>query len=69
MPVNQGLNARDVAELLTYAIDVNPWPLDAGAITSNGGSARFEITSNAGSRFTVVVTRTTATGGCEVVAG
>jgi hypothetical protein len=56
---NQGMNARDVAELLAFGIDVHPFPLDAGAITSNGATARFEITGASGSRFDVVVTQTT----------
>ena len=57
VPRNRGLSARDVAELLAYAVDANPWPLTAeGAITvsDSGRTAAFEIVSNGGSRFQAI---------------
>ena len=59
---NRGLSAKDVAELLAYAIDANPWPLSAeGAVTVSDSSrtAAFEIVSNGGSRFQATVMQST----------
>ncbi len=61
VPRNKGLTAKDVAELLAYAVDANPWLLQADGpvtVSDSGRTAAFEIVSNGGSRFQTVETQT-----------